>query len=154
MAEEFDLDTWLAQRGNRLHLEGIPSRGVLGRLRFVSDLLAAAQASGLPEVPRSVVWREGGEVRRVAVEDGTLLGRDPACAIVLQDPTVSRRHCTFHVRGGEVFVEDNKSANGTSVNDRPVTQARIGDGDVLQVGAVRVLFLAPVVLESRGAPPA
>src|SRR5689334_7083849 len=78
----------------------------------------------------------------------TLIGRDVACAMRFNDPSVSRKHLRFIHRQGEVFVEDLGSSNGTLLNGNLVGDAlRILDGDKVSVGTrlltVRVVEEAP-----------
>ncbi len=47
-----------------------------------------------------------------------LLGRDPACEIVLDDPSLSRRHLAVKVGFGTVEIEDLGSLNGSTVEGR------------------------------------
>jgi hypothetical protein len=65
----------------------------------------------------------------------TLIGRDVACSMRFNDPSVSRKHLRFIHRQGEVFVEDLGSSNGTLLNGNLVGDAlRIVDGDKISVG--------------------
>jgi pSer/pThr/pTyr-binding forkhead associated (FHA) protein len=81
-------------------------------------------------------------VRLVAVATGkqirvrhhkAILGRSSACHIIVRAADVSKEHCQILVEPDRVLVEDLGSANGTYVNDRPVQQARLRDGDRLRV---------------------
>jgi putative nucleotidyltransferase with HDIG domain len=63
------------------------------------------------------------------------VGRVAQCEIHIDDQAVSRRHCTFAVRGSELVVTDLDSANGTFVNERRVTSATVRPGDLIRVGA-------------------
>jgi hypothetical protein len=55
-----------------------------------------------------------GDTELAAAFPGIVAGRDPAlCDRVLDDPTISRRHCRFSVREERLFVEDLNSLNGT-----------------------------------------
>ena len=69
------------------------------------------------------------------------LGRDPACDVFLNDVTVSRAHARLTVRGSVVTVEDAGSLNGTYVNDAIVAQAELKNGDTVQIGRFRMVFL-------------
>jgi hypothetical protein len=62
------------------------------------------------------------------------IGRSSGCDVVLADDAVSRRHAEIALRGGLCVVRDLGSCNGTYVNGRPVTHARLRRGDELQVG--------------------
>ena len=69
-------------------------------------------------------------------------GRHPASDIFLDDITVSRRHAEFHAENGEFRVVDLGSLNGTYLNRAAVDSAVLTNGDVLQVGNFRLIFLA------------
>ncbi|HVL67739.1 MAG TPA: HD domain-containing phosphohydrolase [Vicinamibacterales bacterium] len=68
--------------------------------------------------------------------DGVCLtaGRAAPCEVRVDDPSVSRRHCTLEARDGELHVEDLESANGTYVNDRLVRSGVARPGDVIRLG--------------------
>jgi len=53
-------------------------------------------------------------------EAGTTVGRGDAADIRINSNAVSRVHARFFLREGQVWVEDRRSLNGTSVNDQPV----------------------------------
>ena len=74
--------------------------------------------------------------------DTTNAGRHPDSDIFLDDVTVSRRHAEF-ARGdnGEFLVIDVGSLNGTYVNREPVDQIVLNNGDEVQIGKFRLVFL-------------
>ncbi len=78
----------------------------------------------------------GTTVRPIPLPDGApvTVGRIPQCDVHIDDQSVSRRHCTIEADGLEAIVKDLGSANGTYVNDEPVTTARLRPGDRLRVG--------------------
>ncbi|WP_156750244.1 FHA domain-containing protein [Mycobacterium sp. E2479] len=71
----------------------------------------------------------------------TNAGRHPASDIFLDDITVSRRHAEFHAQNGEFRVVDLGSLNGTYLNRAAVESAVLANGDVLQIGNFRLIFL-------------
>ena len=63
-----------------------------------------------------------------------VLGRGAGCGQRLTYPLVSRRHCALSLRGGQVWVDDLGSRNGTSVSGEPLRGARpLADGDRLDL---------------------
>jgi pSer/pThr/pTyr-binding forkhead associated (FHA) protein len=63
-----------------------------------------------------------------------VLGRRSDCDCCLNFPFISRRHCSFFVRDGKVWVEDLGSQNGTFVNGEPVREAQpLHAGDRLEL---------------------
>jgi pSer/pThr/pTyr-binding forkhead associated (FHA) protein len=74
--------------------------------------------------------------------DVTTSGRHPDSDIFLDDVTVSRRHAEFHREGGVFTVRDVGSLNGTYVNRERVESATLSNGDEVQIGKFRLVFIA------------
>ncbi|MGB8388183.1 MAG: FHA domain-containing protein [Mycobacterium sp.] len=68
-------------------------------------------------------------------------GRHPASEIFLDDITVSRRHAEFRKENGKFRVVDLGSLNDTYVNREPVDSAVLANGDEIQIGNFRLVFL-------------
>jgi pSer/pThr/pTyr-binding forkhead associated (FHA) protein len=69
------------------------------------------------------------------------IGRAKDCDIVLPGENVSRRHATLFVVSGQVFLEDNKSANGTFLNGEPVVQRTVvPEGATIKIGDFTLHF--------------
>jgi hypothetical protein len=64
-----------------------------------------------------------------------LLGQSPACAILLADPTVSRRHAAFDLVGTSLRLSDLDSTNGTFVNGVRAFDVALEGGETIHVGA-------------------
>ncbi|MBW3087868.1 ATP-binding cassette domain-containing protein [Bifidobacterium sp. 82T24] len=79
---------------------------------------------------------------------GGVIGRDPACAIVLNDMLVSRRHCRVESTKDGIELTDLRSANGTYVNGRRVGRVWLQEGDVVTLGNTD-LVVQGSVLQSR-----
>jgi pSer/pThr/pTyr-binding forkhead associated (FHA) protein len=71
----------------------------------------------------------------------TSTGRDPDSDICLDDVTVSRRHVEFRLENGQFRLVDLDSLNGTYVNHEPVDSVVLVDGDEIQIGKFRLMFL-------------
>jgi FHA domain len=71
----------------------------------------------------------------------TSAGRHPDSDIFLDDVTVSRRHAEFRLENSEFRVVDVGSLNGTYVNRERVDWAVLADGDEIQIGKFRLVFL-------------
>jgi uncharacterized RDD family membrane protein YckC len=79
--------------------------------------------------------------REIALQHAALsIGRDPANDLVLPDAMVSRRHAVIEHRGDEFFLRDCNSSNGSLVNGDRITECRLKDGDLIAIGATRILF--------------
>ena len=73
----------------------------------------------------------------------TTAGRHPEADIFLDDVTVSRRHAEFRKNDdGKFEVVDVGSLNGTYVNREPRNSQVLEVGDEIQIGKVRLVFIA------------
>ena len=103
------------------------------------------EPESLPEGMGMVVVKRGPNAgSRFALErDVTTAGRHPDSVIFLDDITVSRRHAEI-VRGPDGYrLRDAGSLNGTYLNRERIDDAPLGDGDELQIGKYKLLFLLP-----------
>ncbi|MDV6299144.1 DUF3662 and FHA domain-containing protein [Dietzia maris] len=78
---------------------------------------------------------EDGSGRTFRLQRGSnLLGRGQDAAFRLPDTGVSRQHADIHFDGREAVLTDLGSTNGTTVNDGPIQDWQLADGDVIRVG--------------------
>jgi pSer/pThr/pTyr-binding forkhead associated (FHA) protein len=109
-----------------------------------SDVVPSRVAGSLPPGMALLVVRRGPNAgaRFLLDHDITTSGRHPDSDIFLDDVTVSRRHAEFH-RGANAFtVRDVGSLNGTYVNRERVESATLSNGDEVQIGKFRLMFIA------------
>ena len=75
-----------------------------------------------------------GDTELAQADIGIVVGREPAlCERLIDDATVSRRHCRFSLREGRLYVEDLNSLNGTWLGGRglaPFQPEPVGDESV------------------------
>jgi pSer/pThr/pTyr-binding forkhead associated (FHA) protein len=76
--------------------------------------------------------------------DSTSVGRHPDAVIFLDDVTVSRRHAEFRREGAGFRVVDVGSLNGTYVNRHRIEDVLLANGDEVQIGKYRLLYLSGV----------
>lgn len=133
---------------------GIPEASVETTSVFRADLLkemetgaqsesAPAGVEGLPSGSALLVVKRGPNAgsRFLLDQDTTAAGRHPDSDIFLDDVTVSRRHAEFRRNGNEYEVVDVGSLNGTYVNREPKNSAVLNNGDEIQIGKFRLVFL-------------
>ena len=72
------------------------------------------------------------------------VGRDYSSDLVLDDKVVSRNHAIIRqLGGGDYFVIDSGSSNGTYVNGSRITvPTKLRNGDVLSFGSLEVTFIS------------
>ena len=104
---------------------------------------AVAGVDALPAGSALLVVKRGPNAgsRFLLDRDTAGAGRHPDSDIFLDDVTVSRRHAEFRREGGEFVVIDVGGLNGTYVNREPVDQAVLANGDEVQIGKFRLVFL-------------
>ena len=69
-----------------------------------------------------------------------LMGRSRQCDLVLADPNVSRRHAELRQRGNDYLIVDLDSTNGVEVNGQKVRTQALRNGDLINLGTMRVRF--------------
>ncbi len=74
------------------------------------------------------------------VEDELSIGREPSNQISLLDSLVSRRHCVIRRNGQEFMIQDLASRNSTFVNNVPVKERMLADGDQIRIGKSILVF--------------
>jgi len=105
-----------------------------GGAEMVGDLSAGAALLVVKRGPNA-------GSRFVLDRDKTTAGRHPESDIFLDDVTVSRRHAEFRRAGDGFEVADIGSLNGTYVNREPVDVSPLTNGDEVQIGKFRLVFL-------------
>lgn len=112
---------------------------ITDRRRRKAPVPVAAAAAATPEAPEAPPVRTPRSARsgsgpgRLVVTEGplrgtivplgtssVLIGRAPGCTLVLDDDYSSSRHARIFPQGGQWFVEDLGSTNGTYVADQRV----------------------------------
>lgn len=104
---------------------------------------SAAGAENLPEGAALLVVKRGPNAgaRFLLDQDSTTAGRHPEADIFLDDVTVSRRHAEFRRKDDSFEVVDVGSLNGTYVNREPRNSELLSDGDEIQIGKFRLVFI-------------
>jgi pSer/pThr/pTyr-binding forkhead associated (FHA) protein len=75
--------------------------------------------------------------------DRFVIGRGGDADLALAEPTISRLHAALEREGDAFTLEDLGSTNGTRVNGRRETRARVRDGDEIELGRLQLRLHAP-----------
>ncbi|MGI9518123.1 MAG: SpoIIE family protein phosphatase [Pirellulaceae bacterium] len=86
-------------------------------------------------MPFLLSQNEDGVDQRINLNDDVVtIGRHPDCGIVIDDPSVSRKHAQVVQQNGKYLIEDLKSRNGTFLNRRMIQQStRLLSGDQIRI---------------------
>ena len=76
----------------------------------------------------------------LAGRNSVRIGRDPACDLRLDHPTVSRQHARLDVWGSQHVLVDLGSTNGTFVNGQPIQRLVLPVGARVQIGAYELTY--------------
>ena len=111
--------------------------------RTSSEQAASSGVDSLPAGAALLVVKRGPNAgsRFLLDRETTNAGRHPDSDIFLDDVTVSRRHAEFRREGNDFVVVDVGSLNGTYVNREPVDTSVLANGDEVQIGKFRLVFL-------------
>jgi adenylate cyclase len=78
-------------------------------------------------------------VQRIADLHGEMsIGRTEGNDLVLNHPSVSRKHARFEPRNDAWWIIDLKSTNGVKVNGNLVADSRVAAGDKISIGSVQL----------------
>lgn len=71
-----------------------------------------------------------------------IIGRSSKCDIHVDQESVSRNHAKIVNSGKRLLIRDLGSTNGTYVNDQPVEEWILRDGDLIKIGRTILKFLS------------
>lgn len=80
---------------------------------------------------------ESGRVYELA-EGSTSFGRSSSADMQIEDGSVSRQHCVFHVEEATIGIADAGSSSGTFVNAERIQRKILHDGDEIRIGNTKL----------------
>ncbi|MCB9653069.1 MAG: FHA domain-containing protein [Deltaproteobacteria bacterium] len=125
--------------------------------RMVQEVLSSLDSSRT-DLPSLRVMNGASEGLRYELKDQQaeiVIGRSPECDLAVDDQNMSRRHCLIKRSWHGFTAQDLGSKNGVLVNDVRIDGAKmLKDGDELQMGGVRIVFIDPPsrLLDQIGGP--
>ena len=96
------------------------------------------------ERPALLVKRGPNPGYRIELDVATVtVGRSATCDLILDDVTVSRPHADLRrLPNGEYAITDKDSLNGTYVNGSRAEDWVLADGDEIQIGRFKLVYVA------------
>jgi ABC transport system ATP-binding/permease protein len=93
------------------------------------------------DVPQRLAPIEPVDVGAIRARAGDFtIGRDATCDLVLDHPTVSRRHARIAIADETTWIEDLGSSTGVRVNGIPLRRTALEIGDQIAIGPFRIVF--------------
>ncbi len=97
---------------------------------------------GVPSGARASLELVDQAGQRVPLARQAVIGRMPGCDVQLDDPSVSRRHARISQATNGWLIEDLGSTNGIMVNGASVDREYLSGGEDIELGNVRMRFIA------------
>lgn len=100
-----------------------------------ADYGQPAPAGDYPGAATVTLQLDDGSGRTYQLREGAnVVGRGQDAQFRLPDTGVSRRHLEIRWDGQVALLSDLNSTNGTTVNNAPVQEWQLADGDVIRLG--------------------
>jgi pSer/pThr/pTyr-binding forkhead associated (FHA) protein len=129
------------------HVADLPADVRSEKTSFVARSLVKDAVRGIKsgEGPYLRIMNGPREGERIELNDAheIVIGRDETADIVFKDDLVSRRHVKFRRDWSGSHVEDLGSRNGIKVNKKKVNRKTLKEGDEVEVGGTRLLYVDP-----------
>lgn len=88
--------------------------------------------------------------QRIDVGDAPLvIGRAPECDFQIMERSISRQHATIWQEPSGYRIKDLDSTNKTLLNDQPIIEAELKDGDHISIGNCVLKFMERSSVEAR-----
>ncbi len=139
---EFGIATRMAQREPRSGEPELPPKlepGATMIYRPTTPLLPDGPSADVALAQEIATLTMDG-VRHQIDKRSFVIGRSKECDIQLADPNVSRRHAELRQEGSAYWLVDLDSTNGSQVNGRRTTRAKLDTGDVITIGSTELVF--------------
>ena len=78
-----------------------------------------------------------------------MFGRTKRCEFRVKTSEVSREHASFTRRSDGIYVNDSGSVNGVLVNNTRVSEFRLVDGDLIELGHIKLRLFDPTETAGR-----
>jgi len=102
------------------------------------------------ETSLTVLGRDGSQVVDLPAGASVVIGRQEPSDVVVDDPSLSRRHARFENADEGVVVVDLESTNGTFLHGARITRAVVKHGVEVRLGDVVVVVRDATVREPDG----
>lgn len=112
-------------------------------VKLLKKVLTAMDKEVLPSLEVVTGVAEGKKFILEEDFDEGIIGRDPGVDFSVEEYVISRRHAKIEKRDDGFYIKDIGSKNGTYVNNKVVSEARLQDGDRISLGTIVIVFRNP-----------
>lgn len=109
------------------------------------------RSDGTGHVPACLVVLQGQRLgQRIDLgEHPLIIGRSPEAEFQILERSVSREHCRIWLEPAGYRIKDLDSTNKTFLNDQPIIEAELKDGDHIAIGSCVLKFMDRSSVEAR-----
>ncbi|MCI0732424.1 MAG: FHA domain-containing protein [Methylococcaceae bacterium] len=101
-----------------------------------------------------MTWRlETGQFKNQRFFSAFLIGRDPACAVHLDDSMVSRHHAEVFIEDSSWHIRDLNSTNGTFIGAKRISREKITQKSQIGLGRIEPTLCLEPEAEAPSRPP-
>ena len=130
--------TRMGSAGQMGALEEIPQSEAT--MMFDASALLAQRDDAGPQGVVTIIRGNDAGKEYFLRSDVTMVGRGLDCDLVLNDPSVSRKHFRIERRLADYFLVDLGSGNGTKLNGVRVADQKLEEGHTMEVGTTALSF--------------
>lgn len=112
-------------------------------VKLLKKVLSAMDKEVLPSLEVVTGVAEGKKFILEEDFDEGVIGRDPGVDFPIEEYVISRRHAQIEKRDDGFYIRDIGSKNGTYLNNKPIQEARLQDGDRIGLGTIVINFRNP-----------
>lgn len=112
-------------------------------VKLLKKVLTAMDKEVLPSLEVLTGVAEGKKFILEDDFDEGIIGRDPNVEFPIEEYVISRRHAKIERCDDGIYVKDIGSKNGTFLNGKPVSEARLQDGDRISLGTIVISYRNP-----------
>lgn len=105
------------------------------------------QTTEMPPLAYLMMRLEDGNTQRFELSSFNSLGRHPRNTIQIMDRLISKEHARIVYQNGSFYLQDLGSRNGSFVNEQPVSECMLQNGDELRLGTVPLQFFVGPIMQ-------
>lgn len=140
--EEYDIRFFLDDESTTSDLEEDTDTDIL-EIKLLKKMMRALDSEDTPSLEVLAGSSSGQRIFLKEQDHPFIIGRDEACDLSLAENVLSRRHVQLEHKWGGVVITDLSSKNGTFVNNEPVQEKLLHDGDRILLGTLKILYRNP-----------
>lgn len=141
--EDFEIQFLLADEGKEDLLRGEDTDTDIIELKLIKKMMKALESENVPSLE---VLTGGTAGKRVYLRDEKkdfFIGRGEDCDLPIPENVLSRHHAKLEHKWGGLVVSDLGSKNRTFVNNEPIQEKLLRDGDRIMLGTIKLLYRNP-----------